>query len=378
MTRDSVVRSMWLLVGVGLGGCQGISDMNASVAQQAIVGGTKTSGDPSVVLVIARKPNSQSQSLCTGEIISPHVVLTAAHCVSPATVGAGSTFTVFLGADINSRTDANNSANYVEAASTHYDTEFSTRSLDNGHDVGVVITKTALPGTPLPVNRDALDDTMLKQPLRLVGYGVTSGTDSSGSTAGTKRTTTTTLAYFDDNFVAFNDPRHITCEGDSGGPALLTINGVETIVGITSFGDQGCIQQGVDTRVDAYLDFIDKWTTSADPKPVPAPMDPTTPAATPVAAPGSLGTTCADHPDCTSGLCVHSNGTSYYSAACDPMTAQSYNNGTICEQVDSGHLCVTQAKGCSAVPGGRDAGQTAPLVLAFLALVGLLSRRRWA
>jgi secreted trypsin-like serine protease len=27
-------------------------------------------------------------------------------------------------------------------------------------------------------------------------------------------------------------------------------------VGVTSFGDQGCVQFGVDTRVDTYMDFV--------------------------------------------------------------------------------------------------------------------------
>jgi len=370
--------SMWLLVGVGMVGCQGSTDMDHTVAQQAIVGGTKTSGDPGVVLVIAAKPNSQSQSLCTGEIISPHVVLTAAHCVDPSVVGRGNTFTIFLGSDLNSRTDANNGANFVEVKETHFDADFSTNNLEGGHDVGIVITKTAMTATPLPINRDPLDKSMLKQPLRLVGFGVTSGTDANGATAGTKRTTTTTLAYFDTIFVAFNDPRHITCEGDSGGPALLTINGVETIVGITSFGDQGCTQQGVDTRVDSYVDFIDQWTMMFDPPVVPVKPDPSTSTPeTPAATPGSLGTSCTDHPDCTSGLCVHSGSVGYCSAACDPAAAQSCGNGTVCGAVDDGHLCVEKAKGCSALPGGHDASDAAPVLL-VLAALALLSRRRWA
>jgi hypothetical protein len=41
------------------------------------------------------------------------------------------------------------------------------------------------------------------------------------------------------------------CSGDSGGPALATLDGVERVVGITSFGDFGCTQLGAHYRTDS-------------------------------------------------------------------------------------------------------------------------------
>src|SRR2546421_2802642 len=74
----------------GLAGCTGLPATEAQ--SQPIINGTDDTGDPAVVVVAAQMPNSQQASLCTGSIISPHVILTAAHCVSPATVGAGAKF----------------------------------------------------------------------------------------------------------------------------------------------------------------------------------------------------------------------------------------------------------------------------------------------
>src|SRR3954468_17501331 len=55
--------------------------------EQAIIGGTTDTGDACVVGVFAHAAGSTSGSICTGTIIGAHTVLTAAHCVSPASIG---------------------------------------------------------------------------------------------------------------------------------------------------------------------------------------------------------------------------------------------------------------------------------------------------
>ena len=46
----------------------------------------------------------------------------------------------------------------------------------------------------------------------------------------------------------------IACHGDSGGPGLMTVGGVERLVGVSSRSD--CTAVGTDTRVDAFLDYL--------------------------------------------------------------------------------------------------------------------------
>ena len=75
-------------------------------AQQAIINGTTDTDDPGVVMVIAQVGTMGQASLCTGEVISPHVVLTAAHCVSPDTVGAGAKISVYTKSDLSGATQA--------------------------------------------------------------------------------------------------------------------------------------------------------------------------------------------------------------------------------------------------------------------------------
>ena len=88
---------------------------------------------------------------------------------------------------------------------------------------------------------------------------------ANGQSAGQKRQTRTTIADVDQSFLYMQDPTHITCEGDSGGPALAMYGGAEEIVGITSFGDQGCRTYGADTRVDTIVDFVDPYVQQYDP-----------------------------------------------------------------------------------------------------------------
>src|SRR6267142_4741929 len=61
----------------------------ASEPAQPIIGGTNDTGDPSIVLLIAQPKGSQGAGLCTASLISPHVLLTAAHCVDPAVITQG-------------------------------------------------------------------------------------------------------------------------------------------------------------------------------------------------------------------------------------------------------------------------------------------------
>ena len=60
-------------------GCSGSIDGSPSGETDApIIGGVTDTADPAVVLLYAN-----SGSICTATVISPTVLLTAAHCVSP-------------------------------------------------------------------------------------------------------------------------------------------------------------------------------------------------------------------------------------------------------------------------------------------------------
>ena len=354
------------------------------IARDAIVGGSKDTSDTSVVLVMGQRPGSTDAALCTGTVISPHVVLTAAHCVDPSVVGTGLAFSIFLGNDLHAQ--LNDSSLWVDAASTDYDHDFNLQDVTAGHDIAVVVTATKLLQPPILVNQDALAPGDKNTTLRIIGFGTTSiaaGTDDSGI----RRQASTPLLDYDDQFVQFGDAMHNTCEGDSGGPSLMTRNGKEYIVGVTSFGDSNCQVGGWDTRVDTYVSsFIAPHVMTVDGM-LPGDPQPTTDgsvgpdggmdmAGVNPTGGGDVGAMCTTGSDCASGICTTGNKT-YCTQACDPQKAGACPEGSQCSLLGGANYCTIADHGCSASAGSLQ-GSLGPLLLLGLFLLGFLVRRRVA
>ncbi len=248
-------------------GCAPADRVAASA--QAIVGGTATTEDPSVVVVVAQLADAKYATLCTGTVVSPHVVLTAAHCIDPDVVGQGAKYSVLLGPTI----DRPAAEDLLVVSEIHYNEKFDKNDVTKGGDIGVVVMRDALPVPVRAMNRSGLEKSMIGQPARLVGYGQTTGDDSTGATAGVRRAVLTTMGTYTDELVRFGSAGQGTCVGDSGGPAFMTVDGAEVIVGVVSFGDKACAELGVDTRVDVYAaDSVDPFIAAADPDmPLPPP-----------------------------------------------------------------------------------------------------------
>jgi V8-like Glu-specific endopeptidase len=221
----------------------------------SIVGGSADPDDPSVVAVYGAQPGARSGFLCTGSVIAPSVILTAAHCVSPLETGAGAVFTVITGSDIDK-----GAGQELAVSAVHANPLWSADNLENGHDQGIVVLSQPMSLRPLPINRRPLGSSQLGRAVRIVGYGLDDGSRQTG--ADVKRQALTTLGSILTNLVLVGNSRHGTCNGDSGGPAFMNVAGVETIVGTTSYGNADCTDGGFDARVDTDLAFIDQYLPS--------------------------------------------------------------------------------------------------------------------
>lgn len=267
-----------LATALGVAGCSTPptpSERGEGVAEvhQAIVGGVADTGDPAIVMIFAIKDDGGDGTLCTGTVVSPHVIATAAHCVSPEVVSAilGTTkyhFLVFLGTDNNDPAQYQDPSYFVSVKSTSFDPGYHMKDSPPVHDVGAIVTDAALVLPPVPMNRTALTAEWIGKDARAVGAG-RSIADSMDSSA-VRKQAAISIDGITAETVTFRGAPGL-CEGDSGGPLLVTRNGVESLAGIHSYGDKkSCVGSSYDMRADVDLvPFVDPIIAENDPGFVP-------------------------------------------------------------------------------------------------------------
>ena len=223
------------------------ADDSFSRQDNKIVGGSVYEGLPAVGALVYN-----GNMHCTGTLIAPRKVLTAGHCVS----GFSASRMQFV---IGPRIDQ---AQYViDAASIQAHPYYNGSSITN--DIGLVILKQDAPIAPLGINTASMNS-WKGTSLFFVGYGVNNGYNQTG--AGIKRAVWMDITGVSTSTFSYENPDKNTCNGDSGGPAFLkTSSGDYLVAGVTSYGDQYCNSYGVDTRVDAYLDFVGETGGSTQP-----------------------------------------------------------------------------------------------------------------
>jgi endonuclease G len=199
-----------------------------------IVGGLSTSNFPECCAL--------EGSNCTGVLVHSRIVLTAAHCRNTSSVWLNSTsINDPRGENIKVLLDFPHH-NYNPA--THF------------FDIRVLILKTD--AVTLPVSIATAQEFMTAAETTLVGFG------QSEFGSGLKRKVTVPIDHAPTNgdldeereFIA-GGGGYDTCDGDSGGPAYITVGGTRKVAGLTSRGiGRRCGDGGIYTRVDVHLDFI--------------------------------------------------------------------------------------------------------------------------
>ncbi|MCE9575869.1 MAG: trypsin-like serine protease [Deltaproteobacteria bacterium] len=196
----------------------------------AIVGGSDDLGDPAVARL------ELVGGACTGALIAPTVILTAAHCAAPA-VGAAAPGTASFG--------PGGATGFTE--SIPITTVWIARDWPRADaDVALVRLAHAAAAAPVRWQLTALP-AMTGATVRVVGFGETAG--GALATAGTKRTVALTVRT-DGAMLVTGDATHNTCQGDSGGPVFADLGDGEIVVAVVANGDPGCAGDARFARLD--------------------------------------------------------------------------------------------------------------------------------
>jgi secreted trypsin-like serine protease len=191
--------------------------------------------------------------ICTGTLVDTRLIVTAAHC----TVGLTGTIEAFFG--FNSNRPWTGDVVAVDSWTPHP----SYNPISMANDIGVMELAADAPVAPAPMlDSGIFDNSWVGETLRFVGYGSTTWY---GAGSGKRRAVDIEVDAVDTLDFTYYDNNYQTCYGDSGGPAFADYDGQWQLIGVTSWGDYYCNTMGVDTRVDAYLTWIEGYMGGGNP-----------------------------------------------------------------------------------------------------------------